>query len=355
MQNNTTNKYKVALFSECYGKESYGGPVARHYNIATVLKANNIPFKVFGFNPNQVHDDYKLPEAVGGFPQDLNQFNIFWVEQGFNTIYKLNSRGVLPILGCNLLPNSASQHVLPYLDEVGKKRQESSIINEKKWMSTLKGKFWCSQSYFQEKEYKRLGLPVYQRVYRLNNPVNTDKFKPKSDEQVREGNLKVAWVGKQNFAKAPNILKEIAQRLPEMKFHYISNEPCNIQFPRNVRMVMNNENSKMPELLNACDCYISTSVTENQVLAGLEAMACGLPVIAFRTSGMPEIIQHNYNGYLVDLANIDHFVIELKRMEADILRRIRFGQNNREYVVNNFSFNSCWAQYKEVFDIYLGK
>ena len=347
------NKYKVALFSEVYGKPGTGGTTSRHYNIAKVLKANNIPFKIFGFNPQQVHPDYQLPEAVGGVPLNLSEFNIFWVEQGFKTIYDLNTRGIFPILGCNLLPNSASQHCLPYLDEAGKARQESSIINEKRWIASLKGAFWCSQSFFQEKEYKRLGLPFDQKVYRLNNPVDTERFKP--TDRVRGEKFKVAWVGKQNWAKAPWILKEIAIALPNIEFHYISNEASTIQFPSNVKMVLNNENSIMPKLLNACDLYISTSVTENQCLAGLEAMSCGLPVIVFKTSGWDEIIKHDYNGYLVDLANIEHFIIEIKRMEADDLRRINFGLNNREYILDNFSFSACCEQYKQIFDIYLGE
>lgn len=354
MPNETTNsKYKVALFSEVYGKPGTGGTTSRHYNIAKVLKANNVDFKVFGFNPDQVHDDYKLPEAVGGMPLNLNEYNIFWVEQGFRTIYSLNERGIFPILGCNLVPNSASQHCLPYLDENGKKRQESSIINEKKWMATLKGKFWCSQSWFQNKEYIRLGLPFNEKVYRLNNPVDTDRFKP--TDRIRDEKFKVAWVGKQNWAKAPWILKEIANALPNIEFHYISNEPSTIQFPSNVKMVLNNENSVMPKLLNVCDLYISTSVTENQCLAELEAMSCGLPVICFKTSGQDEIVKHDWNGYLVDLANIEHFIIEIKRMEADDLRRINFGLNNRQYIIDNFSFSACWEQYKQIFDIYLGQ
>ena len=354
MQNKiTNNKYKVALFSEVYGKAGTGGTTSRHYNIAKVLKVNNIDFKIFGFNPQQVHPDYQLPEAVGGVPLNLSEFNIFWVEQGFRTIYDLNTKGIFPILGCNLLPNSASQHCIPYLDEAGLKRQESSIINEKRWMATLKGKFWCSQSWFQNKEYIRLGLPFNEKVYRLDNPVDTERFKP--TDRIRDKKFKIAWTGKHNWAKAPWILKEIAIALPEIEFYYISNELCQTKFPPNVKLVLNNENSKMPELLQTCDCFISTSVTENQALGVLEAMACGLPVIAFKTSGQDEIIKHDWNGYLIDLGNIEHFIGEIKRMEADDLRRINFGLNNRQYILDNFSFDACWKQYQEVFEEYLRK
>lgn len=344
-------KYKVALFSNCYGRKSFGGPAVRHYSLAKVLKYYKIPFHVYGFNPRQVHPDYQLEEAVGGMPNELNNYNIFWVEQGFNCIYELNTKGILPILGCNLIPNSGSMHVLPYLDEDGKKRQEQSIINEKKWMKELKGKFWCSQSYFQEKEYRRLGLPINERVYRINNPVDTDKFvyyiSPNED------NFIVSWIGKQNWAKAPLFLKEIARRLPEIKFNYISNEDCNIEFSGNVTKLLHQENNSMPKLLNQSHLYISTSVTENQPLAGLEAMACRLPTIAFRTSGWPEIIKDNYNGILVDLGNIDHFIYEIQKLKNNERERLRLGSNARNYINNVFSFDACGKQLINLFDIYL--
>jgi glycosyltransferase involved in cell wall biosynthesis len=348
------NKYKVALFSGCFGRKDYGGPVTRHFNIARVLKDNGIHFRIFGFNPKQVHPDYQLEEAIGGFPSDdeLKQFNVFLCEQDFQCIYKLNDKGILPILGCNLVPNSASMHCLPYLDEDGTKRQKQSVINEKRWMDSLKGKIWCSQSYFQEKEYRRLGLDIHTPVYRIHNPVDTVKFHP--DGQNLSDKFTVAWVGKENWAKAPWILEEIAHLMPHVRFKYLSNSFSTIDFPSNVEKILHNENQSMPKLLSDCHLYISTSVTENEPLAWLEAMACGLPTIAFRTSGWPEILKDGYNGVLVDLANTDHFVYEIEKMRLDDLRRINYGLNAREFIENHYSFDACYKQLINIFDKYLG-
>lgn len=347
-------KYKVALFSECFGKCAYGGPVSRHYHISKVFKQNNVEFNVFGFNPSQVHPSYKLKEAIGGWPINLKEYNIFWVEQGFNSVYKLNKLGILPILGCNLLPNSFPQHCLPYLDNIAKNRQESSITNEKKWMSTLKGKMWLSQSDFQEKEYYRLGLPLNSTVHRAYNPIPTNVFKPLCNVKKNDV-FTVGWIGKMNAAKAPRILKEIAQKLPHIIFKYISNEACDMKFTSNVIKILNNENNKMPEVLNTCNLFISTSITENQPTACLEAMACEIPVIGHRTSGMPEIIEHNITGRLVDLANIEHFCIEIERLRMNPLFIRILGQNARKLVIKKYSYEFCFEQYCNIFDVYLNK
>jgi len=346
------SKYKIALFTACYGLPHFGGPTTRHYNIGRVLQKYNIDFRIFGFPTRQIHSDYALKEAVGGWPEDINDFNIFWVEQGFECVKKLNASDINPILGCNLIPNSGSRHVIPYLGEYGKFSQTQAIKHEKQWIQTLQGKFWCSQSYFQEKEYRRLGLAIDRPVYRIFNPVDINKFYPNSTASDK---FTVIWIGKINWAKQPRLLEEIAQRMPHINFIYLSNDRTEFTFPSNVEKIIKYENQKMPELINRGHLYISTAVTENQPLGGLEAMACGLPVIAFRTSGWPEIVQDNYSGVLVDLANVDHMIYEIEKLRLDSERREYLGTNAREFVVKNFSFYACYQQYKKVFDKYLEK
>jgi glycosyltransferase involved in cell wall biosynthesis len=49
----------------------------------------------------------------------------------------------------------------------------------------------------------------------------------------------------------------------------------------------------------------------------LEAMATGIPVIATRTGGTPEIIAHGRNGLLVPVGNVAAAALELRRLDAD--------------------------------------
>jgi len=58
------------------------------------------------------------------------------------------------------------------------------------------------------------------------------------------------------------------------------------------------------ELLSISDLMLMPSKTESFGLAALEAMACGVPVIASKVGGLPELIQEKKNGCLHEVDNI---------------------------------------------------
>jgi glycosyltransferase involved in cell wall biosynthesis len=58
--------------------------------------------------------------------------------------------------------------------------------------------------------------------------------------------------------------------------------------------------SEIPRYMAAADVFVLPSLTEGLGMVILEAMACGIPVVAFRVGGIPEILTSGYNGLLVD-------------------------------------------------------
>jgi len=240
---------------------------------------------------------------------------------------------------------------LPYVDEVGKSRQNKSIQKEKQIIKTYKGKFWLSQSDFQEKEYRRLGLSYNIPVYRAPNPIDIKLF---SLAQKKPKEFIVGWTGKNNWAKHPTFLREIASYFPSITFYCLSdNEFPKIDFGDNVKVMLRKTNKQVAELLKQCSLFLSTSVTENQPLGVLEAMATGLPVIGFRTSGMSEIIKHGQTGFLVDLGNVEHFVVEINRVLNGYYDLRQIKANARSYILDNFSEKACFKKYLKIFEEYL--
>lgn len=51
-------------------------------------------------------------------------------------------------------------------------------------------------------------------------------------------------------------------------------------------------------LLSIADVFLLPSAQESFGLAALEAMACGVPVVASNVGGLPEVIEHDVSGYL---------------------------------------------------------
>ncbi|NLI56859.1 glycosyltransferase family 4 protein, partial [bacterium] len=62
-------------------------------------------------------------------------------------------------------------------------------------------------------------------------------------------------------------------------------------------------NSLVPEYLIESDIFVLPSLSEGFPVVVLEAMASGLPVVATNVGGLPEIIQENKNGFLVEPQN----------------------------------------------------
>jgi glycogen(starch) synthase len=70
----------------------------------------------------------------------------------------------------------------------------------------------------------------------------------------------------------------------------------------------------------------------------LEAMACGLPVIACQNSGAAEVVVPGENGALVPPDDVDALANALRQLLAD---RVSMGNRARGYVVRNFDTNDC--------------
>jgi glycosyltransferase involved in cell wall biosynthesis len=82
------------------------------------------------------------------------------------------------------------------------------------------------------------------------------------------------------------------------------------------------------DYLAAFDIFVFPSRHEGLGSTLLDAMALGLPVIATRVGGIPEIIKDGENGFLVDAGDVDTLVAETGRLLQDPDLRERIGRSN---------------------------
>jgi starch synthase len=119
---------------------------------------------------------------------------------------------------------------------------------------------------------------------------------------------------------------------------------------------------KLAALLTNADAFVCPSIYEPLGIVNLEAMACGAPVIATATGGIPEVVVEGETGWLVDVEQVQDGsgtpVDEAKfvgdwstalngALESGELEQ--FGQAGRTRAVNDFSWESIATRTLEVY------
>ena len=91
--------------------------------------------------------------------------------------------------------------------------------------------------------------------------------------------------------------------------------------------------------LSAADVYITTSRIEGMPVAALEAMACGLPIIATDAQGLPDILEggESSGGLLVPREDTSAIAAAIERLRTDPELRGRLSRAARQRIEQRFS------------------
>lgn len=101
-------------------------------------------------------------------------------------------------------------------------------------------------------------------------------------------------------------------------------------------------------LLHAMDIFVQPSRSEALSLSLLEAMAAGLPVVAARTGGMPEVVEHGGNGLLFESDDAGDLADQLVRL-VDPAERARVAREAAQRQRHHFSTAAMVAQTESVY------
>jgi glycosyltransferase involved in cell wall biosynthesis len=102
----------------------------------------------------------------------------------------------------------------------------------------------------------------------------------------------------------------------------------------------------IPDIRNAyreADILLMTSAWEGTPNVVLEAMACGLPVVATDVGGASEIIEHGTTGFLFDPEDEQAAVGLLHDLAGNATLRETIGRRAREHVAANYSLSRLSA------------
>jgi glycosyltransferase involved in cell wall biosynthesis len=108
----------------------------------------------------------------------------------------------------------------------------------------------------------------------------------------------------------------------------------------------------VPAILPGLDVLVVPSRAENAPLAILEAMAAGVPVVATRVGGVPELVEDGESGLLVEPENVDALGRGIDALARDPALRARLARGGRNRVATSFrpedAARSLVALYEQV-------
>jgi glycosyltransferase involved in cell wall biosynthesis len=96
-------------------------------------------------------------------------------------------------------------------------------------------------------------------------------------------------------------------------------------------------NDEVLEYMVASDIFILPSLSEGFPVVIPEAMASGLPIITTNARGLPEIIQNNINGFIVETKNAKQIAERALYLLEDHKTRNRIAMTNKQDV-NNYTW-----------------
>ena len=161
---------------------------------------------------------------------------------------------------------------------------------------------------------------------------------------LQEHDLVLAFVGRHWIKGAQVIERAIAalpledQRVVLLSVGERRNERRRVAAGREVWNLGLVQPTEMRRIYCAADIGVVPSVAEETApLAALEMMACGLPVIASRVGGLPELIEDGITGRLVDPPNaVDSWVEVVAELLCDPETRSKMSQAARTSVLKRF-------------------
>lgn len=330
---------------------------------------------------NTGFDITKLPEF-----KEADVIHLAWINQGFlslKDIRKIINSGKAVVwtmhdlwaatgichftFGCEAYKGQC--HNCFYLPRGGNSADLSTrVFNKKKKVYYNSGIHFVACSKWLGNSARQSSLLTGLQLSVIPNPIDTHVFCPKDKRVARlhstlpEDKRIILFVsqrvtmerkGMAYFIKAISLL---AERYPEMKENTViailggraDEVVSQLALPSFPLGYVKNER-QLVDIYNSADVFVIPSLDENLPNTIMESMACGVPSVGFKVGGIPEMIDHQKNGYVAsykdadDLAAGIHWVLG----EAD---KVELKRQCVQKVMSCYSQRSVAMKYVEVYN-----
>ena len=214
----------------------------------------------------------------------------------------------------------------------------------------------CSQ------ELVRLGAEIDpdSKFLCIPNGVETARFKP--IERPKSSKVKILFIGRliprkgfQFVIQALPALKKLTQKPFEIEVvgtgahrHELDELAESLHVSDLIKYVGLVPYDTLEKSYQYADVFVLTSLSEGMPSVILEAMGCGLPIVASDVGGNNEIVHEGKNGYLIKDNNIDLLARRLAELINNESLREEMGRHSRALAME-YDWKSIMAQYNELY------
>ncbi len=184
---------------------------------------------------------------------------------------------------------------------------DMTLVTPSQWLADL-----VKQSFLRE-----------YRVKVIPNGIDLSIFKPRISNFRERYHISVSknillgvafgWGAR----KGLDVFLELAKRLDGAKYQIVlvgTDDSVDKQLPKSIISIHRTENQQqLAEIYTAADLFVNPTREENYPTVNMESIACGTPVLTFRTGGSPEIVTSD-TGSVVDCDDIDSLEKEIVRI-----------------------------------------
>ena len=114
------------------------------------------------------------------------------------------------------------------------------------------------------------------------------------------------------------------------------------------------ERDDVPEIMRGLDCFVLPSLAEGISNTILEAMACGLPVVATDVGGNADLVIHGVTGQIVPAGDVDAMAHSLVQLASSPELAQSMGRAGRQRILEKFSLDAMVGTYQGLYDRLLG-
>ena len=199
------------------------------------------------------------------------------------------------------------------------------------------------------------------RIEVIHNGIDLNVFKPQETDVCKrygigEKNIVLGVAAVWDERKGLKDFISLSQLLPREKFVIVIvgkvNEPSDISSDGcDVIYIGQTQNAlELAQLYTAAAVFVNPTYQDNYPTTNLEAMACGTPVITYRTGGSPEAVDES-TGFVVEQGNVEG----LKDAVLQVIdRRGEMSKACLNRAAAHFDKDKCFEKYVELYERLVG-